>query len=362
MSRPLAISVVLTLFVLLILGTGSARVGAEERDELTRARDGHQATRDTMQTLSYQLAIKKWESKEVIQTVEGWRTATSLRVKTRHGGTGFAGPSTDVIVANDRQVTLAESAGKPAVGTRSIPQGRASDDVFGYAMLVFFGPKGRWFTFEELLAQPHEQQRADRVVEEGREYLVVGLKYDSTRIELWFDPSVNYLVRRQVVIAQAGPKSGSEQRSEIYVHRFQEVSPSVFFPEFAELTVATNGTVSLHTSRTFTNVRINDPIASDQFVMRYPPGTEVTDDIEKRVYRAGPDGALTLLTGKQVAGDVPPLQRADSMTDADSSTYQTSAEPRPASRWILPAAAAVLALAGIVWGVRRWVRRRAEVI
>jgi hypothetical protein len=224
-------------------------------------------------------------------------------------------------------------ASNPAVG---------DCDVWLLGLLAFRGPdSGTVVSFDELLNTPHQLHQVRRVVEAGRELVYVELEHSTSHRKFWFDPAVNYLVRKLVGTTKGQP---TEFRSVLEVTRFKELEPGLFFPERVEARYFYNGDNPLSNNVVvFADVRVNRPLPPETFQLRLPAGTTVTDNLQGKVYDVNEDG--------KPVGPVRSLFTATS--SGITPRAPTLEEPASTTSWILPASLGVLLVAVILWVRRR---------
>ncbi len=242
-------------------------------------------------------------------------------------------------------------------GTIAPRIGHSADTVWGLAMFVFTSPNHEFHTFDALLTRVPSVRGAKRVTLEGRDYAYVEVKHEVCRLELWFDPSVNYLVKK--VIAHIDRPAGSKvkkQRLEGIATGFKEVARGLYFPERV-VVESFDDDVSVHrTEREFMAVKFNEPIPDEIFEVRYPPGAEISDTLSGRVVRADEQGRLMEIPGPR--GELARGRPLETASSAGSKERQTESEPIPTSRWILPASLCLLFVV-VLFSVVRLVRQRA---
>ncbi len=180
--------------------------------------------------------------------------------------------------------------------------------------------------------------------EGGRKLIYVGLEHDLSHLQFWFDPQVNFLVRKRTVTAKNQP---TEIRSEGTVTRFKEALPGIFFPEVVEVRQYVGGRLASEQTFNFKDIRVNQSIPADIFSLRLPAGTDVTDTVLGKRYTVDANG-----------NPVGPMQDLIRMASAPppgvAPRTETREEPRPLTRWILPASVLLLVVAGLIWSVRKW--------
>ncbi len=156
------------------------------------------------------------------------------------------------------------------------------------------------------------------------------------KLRLWFDPQVNYLIRKQVTLPDNGDES---TRVEQEVLKYREHSPGVFFPETAEQRVYFKGKLNLMNTIKFEHVWINQPIDPSVLSLPFPEGTLVADKVTGVSYIAGPDGEPST----QPIPLPPPVEQA----------YATGHRPSSESWLFVPVAASVLlTLTVLGWRIR----------
>ena len=101
---------------------------------------------------------------------------------------------------------------------------------------------------------------------------------------------------------------------------------------------------------TLSNLKVNEPIDKDVFTLPpIPAGTLLHDRIDGTRYPIDQDWKAI---GPKVANPIISLPIRSSGAASDYHA-QSEQEPRPWWTWLLPAAAAVLAAAGLLWLYRR---------
>jgi hypothetical protein len=95
-------------------------------------------------------------------------------------------------------------------------------------------------------------------------------------------------------------------------------------------------------------ISINQPLPADIFRLRYPNGIFLTDSIRGTSYRVDPEG--NPLSGEVPLGRNPPPSTVESAKPEHNS--ETTEEPRPWSRWIIPISICLI-LVGLALAVRR---------
>jgi hypothetical protein len=134
------------------------------------------------------------------------------------------------------------------------------------------------------------------------------------------------------------------------VVRFKEVAPAIFFPEQIE---SRKKAGDASTVRSFTEVRVNQPMPAHAYDFRFPAGTEVTDEVQNKVFKAQEDGQIVHMKHLRI---VPFTQIAPA---PDAVRGVTREEPTGRTRWILPVGLFFLAMGGCIYLWRKWRNRSA---
>lgn len=165
--------------------------------------------------------------------------------------------------------------------------------------------------------------------------------------EIWFDPKLNYLVRKSVQFPHPGDRSSWYEEE---VASFREWKPGIFFPEVVIRRKGEGGQLSLMDRVVFQDVRINEPIDPTVFLLNFPADTTVTDVLKGVKYEVG--------AGEQPVSAPRPASPPQNLSGEGMPTYKMS--PWYNSRW-LAIAVGTVGLLGTI-GVFVWRRRRTEPI
>lgn len=140
-------------------------------------------------------------------------------------------------------------------------------------------PPFRLALVNQALADSASVDRCERIKDGDSESVRAVLSYEHGRVEVFFDPVVNYLVRKATVVVDA-PRKITVTRE---VVRFTEPKPGIFFPAEA---VHHTPDGKRQVRWTFSNIRINEPIPADVFRLPLPDETVTSDYIKGTIYRA----------------------------------------------------------------------------
>lgn len=222
-------------------------------------------------------------------------------------------------------------------------------DPFHCGLLVFTEPGGtqaypieRWSQFAAKISKPEE------VFVEGRKLQKVQLDFspnhpgadlmrkDPWTVQVFFDPSVNYLVRKTISFT---PQTDKTFRWERAVLEFKECEPGVFFPTRIKAEMQQSKGKTYTRTVDISEIDVNQLLPTDIFVFRFPHGVEVGNGIRRTSYPSDAEGNPI---GKETPmGRMPPLPPGNPMTE-------TEEEPQSSWwRWVLWIALICLA-AGIV--------------
>lgn len=334
--------------------------GRELLDFVTQA---HRASRELIHTTScrveFQVAIKNSRSNSTIrQSCSGkyWSSVDAIRLEVSDQNSnnplGDLREDLDYCWKDSVRKLVhrkSDSAGKQLVGAgRDGYENRYLHrcDAWARGLLVLNVPGTiNCLPFERLVEKATRLKRAEWKTVEGNKLAMIELVIpqanspaDSWDVQFYFDPNVNYLVRKEVY------SLGSYVREQEVV-QFKESAPGLFFPE------QVSGRSKDSTSSTLlSEIRVNQPLPAGVFNFRYPHGVYLSDGIKGVSYRVDIEGNPISAATPHARGPLPPR------SDAESSTLRTETEeePRSLTRWILPFALVILASAGVVAVIRRW--------
>jgi hypothetical protein len=166
----------------------------------------------------------------------------------------------------------------------------------------------------------------------------IGRREDWTA-ELYFDPSVNYLIKKAVYIHN---KSGFRRIEE--VTSFKEHPNGVFFPE-SILNRAFNGERLVRSTTTsFNNVRTNEDIQSEFFNIQYKQGVLLFDNINRTTYHVDENGDPITDPIPQGRKEIPPPSNNSTNTVIK---FPTQKETISFTWWIFPISSLLAVLCSI---------------
>jgi hypothetical protein len=283
---------------------------------------------------------------------EYWRSGSTVRIKEQRGN----GVSKDVLVRDGQAMIVSRGRGSDPsrpMAAIAVADRTPTFNVWFYSLLAF-NIKDSWgLELERLCARPYTLNAAKRVQENGKALIYADLTHDEFRHELWFDPQVNYLIRKAVV--HLTPRQGTYGFvSTTVVKRFREVTPSAFFPEMLEGEGHyADGRTSNRTVK-LSELSINEPLPNELWDFRFPSDCRVANHIDGIWYKVDQNGRL----GAPVRDRAGKIMRVITAGDAAEALRASADEPISWTMWIAPASLGVLAIAAGFWLARRWQARR----
>jgi hypothetical protein len=306
---------------------------------LDRARRANRASIESIQTLHCKF-VSTYTSLGVTETPkqgEYWRDRGVVRIRTV-----VPGGTEDKVAKGSVVRSLGTGNGQNDVGVIAPLGGGplALCDVWWLSLFVWPDPKHgpELVTFDEMLQHGQEVGNVDERSESGHKHIVVELVTRDRKYEVWFDPRVNYLVRRIIATKK-------ERRTEVSVTSFAESKPGIFFPERIEMTSTNAGKQMDARSAVFSDIRVNEPISPAVFDRPFPRGLHVEDLVMGKSYVTNAQGEPGTQFEDLMVGGAPSRAMPKDVTRE---------ETRPWSRWILPASLGALGGAFALWIRRRW--------
>jgi hypothetical protein len=343
--------------LLLLLITASSAIN----DDVGVVRAGHTQARQAIQSLHVKaLATVNYHGKKprpaTRYKLEWWQDGETFRSKEEMDESG-EGPGaqsrefTDRLWKGGRSKTLTRpfEGGKPgqavgSLGERSLLVTATSPWNWG---LFEFLPGAGMDMLDALGDKAKHVESVERETVNGR--LLFRVKFQrkgQLAISAWFDPSVNFLVRKLEV---RNVESETLQTRE--VTEFRESQPGVFFPYRVVSKGSLRGEPTQDSTVEVESLRVNEPIDPSVFQIAFPKGTAVTDEIQGTAYLSANDEEPDLTV--QVRS-LPPK----STGRTQYATGQAPEEPFSWTRAALWFAVAVGAACLCLW-VIRYLRRRA---
>jgi hypothetical protein len=213
------------------------KVFAQNQQEILNLISGrHRAAIESIRCVSCTVTIE--EGADALHlSVQGqyWRSGDWIRIHEKHAKDNYLedvlakGATATSLVTN---ATASGSISGHSAFRLAAAELTARVNVWDSMLLDFEGNGFARVNIEEFLSLPSTRWHAERVREQGKELLYVNRTFDDpplgeTHLELWFDPEVNYLVRKQV---RSCTKGSHSSRGVSEIEDFLEVSPGLYFP------------------------------------------------------------------------------------------------------------------------------------
>ncbi len=259
----------------------------------------------------------------------------------------------EILVRDGKVWTLNSIAHNDHSASRLLSVGQyvslSRGDVYHFALLTHWGGKDtmRCFTLNEILNKPHRIQAAKRVKESDRDLVYVQLSALRGVHEFWFDPAVNYLVRKKTWTSIDNPRFNHEEN----VLKFFEASQGIYFPTEIELVHHEPDITHPAIRRKITELRINHSIPPDRMRLPNIKGLNCYDGDRHVTYTVDENGTRTGPEKPEQVKSEPTKGMTQSLAP-----IPPSSEPISLSHWILAFSCLGLICAGI-W---RWRRSRRD--
>lgn len=234
----------------------------------------------------------------------------------------------------------------------------SSCNPYCYGLLHFYGQEKFRSPLAEILAEPSSCKYIGPVMRDGRTLERVDVSHARADQFIDFDPATNYLARA-VIVRPKIPWPAGVPIPEQEVTEFVEAAPGVYFPAKARSFDPATGKESWAIE--LTDIRVNQPVPADALTFRFPAGLEVTDGIRGGVYRTDANGepTQTVLNSEGRPMQLVPGGPNSGVLPEDTNSRPSQSEAPSPSRYILPAAVALL-VAGIILALIRRVRARRD--
>ncbi len=359
--RPYWVGVSVSCFVL----TPSA-LGGEDREQLlATARDGNRAAIQSIISMECCYENKPWANFSLEQANEYfhvfspgrfWQSGDTYRLFKPMGD----GTTLDCVVRNRQGHCLRKGGPLPRpilTFETDRPVDGVGGDMWHWLLFSHWGrnPLGL-YPLDEILQHPYVLHKAERLPPPAND-IHIELSHSNGRSEFWFDPKVNYLVRKRVVIPQ-----DPSRLVEGEVIEFAEPAPAVFLPVIVEHRYSINGKLQAVMRTILSDVKVNQPLAQDALRIPGIAGMDCIDLNRDMKYKVDADGnAVGPESPVKVARISPPARMGGGpfIPPYDSSSLlQPSRPPTPLWVWILIVSLIALIAAGILTIVRR--RRQAK--
>lgn len=327
--------------------------------------NAHRASREAIRTCYCRLKFDgvvtyKGKRPPKNESIDGrfWYRPGSVRGITIEGGE----LETDYLIKDGVRYSVSRDvgsgklvgAGRDQFENRYVARG----DAFIRGLIVVNIPNTlRYVPFEEFLDQATKVLTTERKKISSEEVVIVRCLFEKTNdqpvpweVELHFDPSTNYLIRR--VICSFRDQVGKFVRQDEVTH-FKECAPGVFCPERVEGFAGYEGEPYFKHKTVISDIQVNQPVPDERFTMRFPGGVDFVDRIRGTYYRVDPGGnAISAETPLTKAIPPPSVEPGGKLTLGSESED----EPKSFVQWLLPTSVGILLLAGLFALLRRWRR------
>ncbi|HEY7327054.1 MAG TPA: hypothetical protein VH592_05415 [Gemmataceae bacterium] len=182
-----------------------------------------------------------------------------------------------------------------------------------------------YYPFQDILEHPHVIHIAERLPP-PHNAIHIELTHDGGRLELWFDPKVNYLVRKSIMI----PAKSKTYRWEDEVIEFLEGAPAVFVPIVIEHRKFVEGRMQAVLRTTLSDVAVNQPLDKDMLRLPGIAGMECTDVDRQVKYKVDGEGNPV---GREIS--VPALQTEPPSHPAQPPISSGASRSSPLLSWLL---------------------------
>jgi len=336
-------------YSLLVLLLASNCVLAQSQKELQNTLIlAHRSAVQAVQSLSCQVTVQDGVGK-LQQNTTGryWRDFNAIRIHQD----GADGQSQDLVVKDGELVSLSKLQDRGKLkffaGRQSASQRLSVCDVWAVMLLNVPGPKGTRLLLDEFLERVVV---ACEISRDRSSSFYVKADFDDAddgknHLELWFDASVNYLIRRMALTVDKFPRN----RWEFAIGHFEEGAPGVFFPAQSTARSLYDGKVIMQSISTLSELHINESIPADQFTLVVPPGTPLADKIRGISYTTGNHGHAPGNIKPMPSATLPPM----TLSGEEAYSRQTQHEPIKWGLVVLLGSLGILAAACVYWVSRK---------
>jgi hypothetical protein len=257
---------------------------------------------------------------------EYWRSGSTVRQRQASTNGVIDAVARDGV----RRQLVAQRQAAPGnwAGASITPTANSTLDVDAWHAGLFTFDYDSDLTFDRLIGLPARVRDVKRVEVDGRQLYYVDVEAEITpvprvtkkrRYEIWFDPEVNFLIRKRIEhsVSDNPATRGRPGRMESEVVAFQEVQPGLFFPQRIESGYYDAGTLTNKFLVTFDGTRGNPDFGEDDLSVTFPPGIGVLNTVQGTYYRVGANG--------QPVGEVKRLATATQAAGAATALPETTA-------------------------------------
>lgn len=345
-------------------------VGGENGEQLVAAaRDGSRAAISSITSMQCRYERLPWANTTPEQAFKHWgpynqgrfwRSGDTYRLSKPMGD----GSTLNSVVRNFNEGrVLCLKTGGPcpwpllSIGPVSLVNG-VGGDMWQWLLFTHWGQTlVSYYPFHDILARPHVIRTAERLPPPAND-IHIELTHENGRLEFWFDPKVNYLIRKSVMVPAVDKPTTLRWENEVV--EFAELAPAVFVPLTVEHRCSSNGALQAVLRTRLSEVKVNQPLDKNAFRLPGIAGLECIDLTHEVKFKVDADGnrvgpeipyKMPRVTGGAVqGGDSPPPVK-------HSPDIEPSRPPTPLWVWLLSFSVLVLVAAFILADFRR--RKRA---
>ena len=243
-----------------------------------------------------------------------------------------------------------------------MPRYSQTGDAWLLGLLVINHPQEvKSLPFEEIVKAASKVMKVDRQKNDAKEMIVVRLRFDTPpdgsddtwEVEVFFDPSVNYLVKKVVKYYINHKRVDIEE-----VISFKDMGSGIFFP--THVTGMCGVPDKFDTTRSeaiLTEIQVNELLPAEIFRVEYPEGTPLTDAIRGTFYRVNKSGEAISKEYEIGRTSPPPPMKSDNSTAPSPAPSPSSSETREEPRdhyYLVMLSSIGLIVIGLALSLRRW--------
>lgn len=213
--------------------------------------------------------------------------------------------------------------------------------------------------FEQVVAKAVAVKKVQRTSLRGKEMVLARLSFEGrlkgveTEADFYFDPTVNYLVRKHTY-RTFGPSSEAVNEEEVL--EYKECVPGLYFPVRTAGQSYSNGKLWTTREATISDVRLNEKLPDRIFQLPFPAGIQVGDLVRGESYYIDAAGNPISKPIKLSTAPVPPPPLPEGHIPVPGT--ESLEEPGGITRWLLPVSLSMLVLAAVAAALRRWRTRK----
>ncbi|WP_162658167.1 outer membrane lipoprotein-sorting protein [Tuwongella immobilis] len=198
------------------------------------------------------------------------------------------GTTSNTILVRDNLIRRLTSDSKRAIETEGLISNSDMPidcDPWAYSLITLYGPTRFRSPLNDIFS--HKDTSINSVRDDlinGHRVKIVELEHTRARLTISFDTSNDYLIRQVRLVDQSVDATST-------VLEFTQ-SNNRYFPKRVEISNSKNNSTC---KVTFSDIKINQPLKSQSFEFRFPPGILVTDLVRNDLFRTNNSGEPTLV-------------------------------------------------------------------